>query len=106
MEKGITKKPHAISTNNNIRGLKTRLKKYAIPPGSTPGTIFITHGIYRKIFVQSEVDDLDFDTVMLMFVLRILDDASEPDIKSAEEIFCLRVRVLRKSMKLRFEIPC
>jgi hypothetical protein len=28
--KGITKKPHAISTKNNIKGIKLRWKKYDV----------------------------------------------------------------------------
>ena len=30
-DKGTTKKPHAISTRNNIKGIKNRWKKY-VPP--------------------------------------------------------------------------
>ena len=29
-KKGVTKKPHAISTKNNIKGIKLRWKKYDV----------------------------------------------------------------------------
>lgn len=68
--------------------------------GSTLPTIFVTHAIHRKIFVQSEVDDLIFDTVMLMIVLAILDDAFESDVESVEQIFGVRVRASRRGVKV------
>jgi hypothetical protein len=40
---------------------------------------------------------------MLMIVLAILDDAFESDIKSVEQIFGIRVRAPRRSMKLKFK---
>src|SRR5271155_6233738 len=69
----------------------------------SPPTIFVTHAIHRKIFVQSEVDDLIFDPVMLMIVLAILDDAFESDIESVEQIFGVRVRAPRRSVELKFK---
>ena len=72
-------------------------------PGSTLPTIFVTHAIHRKDFVQSEVDDLVFDTVILMIVLAILDDAFKSDIESVEQIFGVRIRAPRRSVKLKFK---
>jgi hypothetical protein len=39
-EKGATKKPHAISTKNNIKGIKLRWKKYGNPAGCVLWTKF------------------------------------------------------------------
>ena len=57
----------------------------------------------RKIFVQTEVDDLIFDPVILMITLALLDDAFESNIRLVEDIFRTRVRPPRRSVHLRFK---
>jgi hypothetical protein len=56
-----------------------------------------------KIFVQSEVEDLIFDLILLMIVFALDDDMFESDIKSVEDIFRIRVQAPRRSVQLRFK---
>jgi Protein of unknown function (DUF3435) len=57
----------------------------------------------RKIFVQTEVDDLIFDLIILMITLAILNDVFESSIQSVEDVFRIRVLLPRRSLQLRFK---
>jgi hypothetical protein len=46
---------------------------------------------HSKIFVQSKVEDLIFDVILLVIVFALDDDAFEADIRSVEDIFRIRV---------------
>ena len=77
------------------------------PPRPSPKILPTAHSVtypsYRKIFLQSEVDDLIFDPVIRMIALAVIDDAFEADITSIEHIFRLRVRAPRRSLQLKFK---
>jgi Protein of unknown function (DUF3435) len=57
----------------------------------------------RKIFAQTEVDDLIFSPRSLMITLAILNGAFESIIPSVEDVFRIRVLSLRRSLQLRFK---
>jgi hypothetical protein len=42
-KKGVTKKPHAISTKNNIKGIKVRWKKHDVSVAYTLWTRLLGH---------------------------------------------------------------
>ena len=42
-KKGVTKKPHAISAKNNIKGIKLRWKKYDVSMAYTLWTRLLTN---------------------------------------------------------------
>ena len=46
-----------------------------------------TNVMIRKIFIQTEVDDLIFTLIILMITLTILDDAFESSVQSVEDVF-------------------
>jgi hypothetical protein len=50
-DKGTTKKPHAISTKNNIKGIKKRWKKY-IPPNNISFIIKLSDFRYYKLMIK------------------------------------------------------
>ena len=58
---------------------------------------------HSKIFVQSEVEDLIFDLILLVIIFAMNDDAFEADIKSVKDIFCICVQVLCCSVQLCFK---
>src|SRR6266702_4674125 len=55
------------------------------------------------MFCLYEVDHLIFDPVIYMIVLGILDNAFELEFTSVEQIFQLRVNLVRGSMRLRWK---
>jgi hypothetical protein len=53
---------------------------------------------HSKIFIQSEVEDLIFDLILLVIVFALDDDAFEADIKLVKDIFRIRVQAPRRSV--------
>lgn len=60
--------------------------------------IFIK-SIYKKIFIQYEINDLIFDIILFMIMLVIFDNVFKSQIRLIKNIFWFRMRTFRKNFQ-------
>jgi hypothetical protein len=60
--KGVTKKPHAISTKNNIKGIKLRWKRYDVSMAYTLWTRLLTNMQFSELMDEDPLSFLQHGT--------------------------------------------